>query len=851
MKKKWVPVISPLLGLILFATALWVIYHQLRTYHIRDILHHFHELPSSAIFLAILLAILSYLTMTAYDTLALRYIRHPLSYAKTAFASFIGYAFSNNIGFSMIAGASIRYRLYTSWNLTAFEITQIVGFCSLTLWLGFFTIGGVVFLIEPMALPTSLHLPFASVHIIGAIFLLLVVVSVLGSLVIRRPFKVHGWDFKAPSPGLLLAQIVIASLDWTLAGAVLFALLPSVSELSFIAFMGLYLLAQLAGMISQVPGGLGVFESIVILLLMPYFPPSQVLGTLLAYRGIYYIIPFLTAMLLLAAQEIYRNKAALKRAAMTFGTWGFLPVPQFLSLATFLSGAVLLFSGATPAVGSRLAWLKDIMPLPVIEISHFLGSLVGGGLLILARGLQRRIDAAYFLTLLLLAGGILFSLLKGLDYEEAAILAAMLAAFLPSRKYFHRPSSLLEQRFTSGWIAGIIAVLILSVWLGFFSYKHVEFTGDLWWHFAFSGDASRFLRATVGIIAMMLFYVLARMMAPARPGIAPVQEDDLSRVEAIVRNSPMTCACLAMLGDKSFLFSQKGNAFIMYGIEGRSWICMGDPLGKEDEYPELIWQFREMSDRYHGWSVFYEVGTERLHIYLDLGLSFFKLGEEARVRLNGFSLESGERKDLRHTVRKMEKEGYVFQIVPRQDIPSLLPDMKRISDAWLREKNTAEKGFSLGFFNETYLKNFPAAVIQKGGRIVAFANLWTGMGREELSIDLMRFLPEAADGVMKYLFIQLMLWGKSEGYKWFNMGMAPLSGLEDHGLAPLWSRVGTYIFKYGEHFYNFKGLRQYKDKFDPQWTPKYLVCPGGLALPRILTNIASLISGGMKGVVTK
>jgi uncharacterized membrane protein YbhN (UPF0104 family) len=141
MKLKSSLIIGPVLGLILFTASLWVLHNQLRTYHFREIIHHFHELPSSALCLAFILTILNYLTLTVYDTLALRYIRHALSYVKTAFASFTGYAFSNNIGFSMIAGASVRYRIYTSWGLTAIEIAQLIGFCSLTLWLGFFSIG--------------------------------------------------------------------------------------------------------------------------------------------------------------------------------------------------------------------------------------------------------------------------------------------------------------------------------------------------------------------------------------------------------------------------------------------------------------------------------------------------------------------------------------------------------------------------------------------------------------------------------------------------------------------------------------------------------------------------------------
>ena len=143
--------------------------------------------------------------------------------------------------------------------------------------------GGLVFLLEPLALPTSLHLPFTSAHIIGVVFLVFVAAFILGSFFIKRPFRIRDWDFSVPSPSLLIAQIAIASMDWIMAGAVLFALLPATSGLSFPTFIGLFLLGQLAGMISQVPGGLGVFESVIILLLIPYLHPTRVLGSLLAY----------------------------------------------------------------------------------------------------------------------------------------------------------------------------------------------------------------------------------------------------------------------------------------------------------------------------------------------------------------------------------------------------------------------------------------------------------------------------------------------------------------------------------------------------------------------------------------
>jgi phosphatidylglycerol lysyltransferase len=289
----------------------------------------------------------------------------------------------------------------------------------------------------------------------------------------------------------------------------------------------------------------------------------------------------------------------------------------------------------------------------------------------------------------------------------------------------------------------------------------------------------------------------------------------------------------------------------MYGIEGRSWVALGDPVGPESEMEEIAWSFRELSDRHGGWTVFYEISKAYLPLYLDLGLNLLKLGEHARVRLMTFSLEGKSRKPLRNVCNRLEKEGCNFIVIPTTEVAGLMPELKVISDVWLAEKNTREKGFSLGFFDPVYLQRGPVAIVRKKERIVAFANLWLSAEKEELSPDLMRFLPDAPESVMEYLFLQLMLWGKQEGYRWFNLGMAPLSGLEDHTLAPLWNRLGAFMFRHGEHFYNFQGLRRYKDKFDPEWEPRYLASPGGLALPRILTNIAGLISGGLKGIVTK
>jgi phosphatidylglycerol lysyltransferase len=220
------------------------------------------------------------------------------------------------------------------------------------------------------------------------------------------------------------------------------------------------------------------------------------------------------------------------------------------------------------------------------------------------------------------------------------------------------------------------------------------------------------------------------------------------------------------------------------------------------------------------------------------------------VPLGTFSLEGPARADLRQTYRRAGRDGAQFEVVPRAGIEAVLPELRAVSDTWLAAKNTAEKRFSLGYFNEQYLKNFDCGVVRRGGAIVAFANLWRG-GSSELSVDLMRFTDGAPKGVIDYLLIECMLWGKAQGFEWFNLGMAPLAGLEEHALAPTWHKLGRLVQRYGEEFYNFEGLRKYKEKFLPVWRPRYLAAPDGLATAGALLDVTALISGGVGKVLRK
>jgi phosphatidylglycerol lysyltransferase len=351
--------------------------------------------------------------------------------------------------------------------------------------------------------------------------------------------------------------------------------------------------------------------------------------------------------------------------------------------------------------------------------------------------------------------------------------------------------------------------------------------------------------------ALVALRPLRRLLRHAQPALPAASEEEIARARPIIERSPNTYANLVLRGDKALLFSRSGNALLMYGRMRRSWIAMGDPIGSNEEARELAWQFRDRCDRHGAWPVFFEVGAANLDLYLDLGLALTKLGEEARVELAQFDLRGPARAGLRQGRARVLRQGCGFEILPREAVAQALPELERTSRDWLAAKATREKGFSNASFDVAYLRQFPVAVVKRGERLIAFANLWLGAGREELSVDLMRHAGDAPNGTMDFLFTELMLWGRQEGYRWFNFGMAPLSGLEERAGAPLWHRFGHLVYQYGEHFYNFRGLRQYKEKFHPVWSPRYLASPGGLALPAVLVDVTALIAGGFAGILAR
>jgi len=842
--------VTALVALLVTVFAFYLLHRFTANMSFSQVVADIRATPAGHVFYAICATAVSFAAIAGYEMLAVRTAAPGrVSYLTAAWTGVAGFAISDVTGFHVLAGGALRYRIYSQKGLDFALISQIVFLSWMSLWLGMAFLIGSALAIYPTGLLLPQWLPTEAVRTVGILVLLMLAVYFIWGAGGTRSFQARGITVRLPGAGTSAGQLLCGVVDIGFSALTLYILMPADAVGSLNAFFLVYISAIILGALSHSPGGIGVFEA-TFLAGLGAIGRSDVLGALVLYRVIYYLLPLAPVALILLFLEGMRGRKEIGRSVRDIGKASEPLVPPLAAGLCFVGGLILLFSGSLPSSALNQAWVESVLALPFVESSHLLASLVGVALLVVAHALLRRRQSAFNLAIGLLVAGAVFSIAKGLDYQEAALLGAMALLLLPFRSAFYRTSGQSLFSVTPQWLAIIAITVAAAIWLGFFAYRHVEYSNQLWWAFSWHGDAPRFLRASVAVVAVV-FALGLHMILNRRITEVASAEPVPDSVRKLVAESPDPDATIALLGDKLFLISEDESAFLMYGVAGGSYITKGDPIGDPDQGAALAWRFREMADRSGYRTVFYSIGSDYLPLYLDMGLSVLKIGEIARVDLKTFTLDTPQRKDFRYARRRAGKDGLVFEIVPREEVPALMPELKEVSDAWLAIKSGTEKKFALGNFNPDYLSNFDFAVVRKDDRIVAFANILAGAEHEEMSIDLMRYRPRVSNVLMDFLFAELLLHAQAEGFRWFNLGAAPLAGLSNHPLATSWNRIGTMIYRRGEDFYHFEGLRAFKEKFGPVWTPHYLACPGGLAVPRVLFDITTLISGGAAGLARK
>ena len=801
--------------------------------------------PIRASAMAVAATAVSYIALFGYDLSGLRYVRARPPLSAALLASFCGYAIGNAVGFGAFSGGAVRYRIYTAAGLSPGQIARLIVFISVAIGVGLATISalGLVICADRVGgmLGTSPEPLFAA----AALLLGLATMFLAFCATRRRELAIGPINIEPPGLTLILTQIALTTTDVLAAAAALWVLLPP-TGIGFFVFAAVFAAALGLGILSHIPGGLGVFEVAILYAVGGKAPVSAVAAALIAYRAIYFLLPLFLSTVLLAGFETRSFFAGafgerVSRAAARMA-------PSFLAAATFGVGASLVISGAMPAFTDRLQILALHVPLWAVETAHLLASIAGLVLLFAARGLLHRLDGAWWLALSMTLLSIPFCLVKGLAVVAPTAALLLLAGLIASRGEFERRASLLSQPLSTGWSAAIGCVVFGSFWILLFAFRHVEYHPQLWWQFEFDTTASRALRTALGVAILAVVLGVWQLLRPAAGQPSPPFAVERKQAQRIALAQTRPDALLALMGDKSLLFSETGKSFLMFGKHGRTWVALGDPVGPDEEAVELIWRFIELADAHGGRVAFYQVPSASLPRYLDAGLKVMKIGEEACVSLRHFSLAGGARTGLRYALRRGERDGLALEVIPPAGMPAIIDEIKEISDAWLVRHSTAgEKRFSVAAFCPDYVSAQSVALLREHGQPVAFATIMETELKTEAMVGLMRQRPDICSRcAMEYLFVRLLQHYQNAGYSGFSLGMTPLSGFAANPLASRWHRIARFIWSHSRRLYNFKGLHAFKGKFDPAWEPRYLAASGAFGPYLALADIAVLIGGGVR-----
>ncbi len=656
--KAWLRHLPAVLGVLLFAGAIYVVQKEFRNLKVADIKKALDAIPATALAISFAWTILSYFILTFYDRLGTIYAGKKVSYGKVAFASFCAYALAHNLGFAAVSGAAVRYRLYAHWGLTPLQIGKVVAFCSLTFGLGGMVLGGTILFTEPQAVPFfGDRLPAHVMYGIGA----LLWVIVLGYVSLSRfvgTIHVLGHEIELPGWRMAIVQVLLATVDVAVTAAIFHSLLPAATGMTYLRFLGVYLASYTAGLAANLPGGLGVFDTAMLLGLSPYLEPPQIVGAIVVFRLYYYIIPLFLAGSLFAGNEILlRGRGMLRKAAslsgvQAIGRWS---EPDFVVAAAAgtvaLCGALLLSLGAL-GTASDFSWIDPDFADVVNEAGEFIPSLIGAALVVMAAGLSHRVNLAWTGSIILLLLAAAFTMARGEAFWIPAVmvLAALLVA--PFHRAFYRDASLLTGKLQPSTVLPLFTLIACILALAAFE-PHVRWLdSNSFWEVILSPDVPNSLRASVAAAVALALAALWRLLRPGRVAWMPWDAEASQRYRMLDAMPPTRADGL--------VWGEAERAAIAFRRVGRVLLALGDPAGLETDRISAVWRLRDLAQQEGLDPAVWQAGPQMLTVYADLGLAALPLGED------GLPLADAEDSEGPHAT-------HYLVCVAERDLPSLLP----------------------------------------------------------------------------------------------------------------------------------------------------------------------------------
>lgn len=834
-KEKIFTVVKFIFPLFLLVLAVYEINKFARDLNFHLLRHEVSQLHLGKLILILVITLAAVTPMFFYDFILVRILNFKVPYKKLAEQSFIANSFSNLIGFGGIVGAMLRTYFYNKYehdkrkllggiaSVSLFYLTGISLISwSVSIWFRHFPLFTDTPWLYFAVLGVGLYLPvFLGIHYIK-----------------------HKKDEKVLiTPIISLKLVLVSLLEWAAIFVAIWILCGLLDiRISFQDLLPVFVIASCAGIISMIPGGLGSFDLVFIWGMHDLqIADEKVLVLLLFYRVGYYVLPFFIGMILFVKEYWERWNTS----------WNNLPnaIVQnvshiVLTGLVFISGLVLLLSASVPGIMSRLKIIQEFLAFPIVDLSHQLSVAAGFLLLGLSRGIEYSVKRAYQLTMIALSFAALFSIFKGIDYEEAVFLMIVALLLRLSKDKFYRESYVMTWGKTIFDITLILIITSMYLITGYLNLPTskinipakispyiIQDYRDLF--------NSALIGLTIAFLVLMFGYLISK---PKKWTMQKSLLQEKEILEHLSQYQGKAMTHLIFLHDKFIFWNSNKNVLFSFSQYADKLVILGDPIGEKSEMANAIEEFQEISDL-HGYTpVFYQVSNDMLPLLHGNGYDFFKLGEEAFVELGNFSSAGDNVTGLRAIGNKFKRENFSFQVIKPPHSGTLIAELREISNDWLEGRR--EKGFSLGFFDERYLNKSEIAIIKnEKNHIIGFASTMPIYDKyKTISVDLMRFRPDAPTETMDFLFLSLLEWAKAKGYARFNMGMAPLANVGLSRFSFLSERVAAQIFLHGHFIYHFQGLRKFKEKFTNVWEPKYLAYRKKSSLPFTMAQITLLIS---------
>jgi len=590
------------------------------------------------------------------------------------------------------------------------------------------------------------------------------------------------------------------------------------------AFIG-YVIATLFLVISPFLKGLGAVELSLILVLKNYgLDTLEATSITFLYRFFEFWLPMIWG----AAAFIWNRGNLLLRL---------LP-----AVLLFILGLIDIISVLTPAIGERLELISRFLPIEALRLSNGLVLLIGLLQLVTAAFLLKGMRSAWAIAATLCLLSVAGNLLKGLDYEEALFALITLGILLRTKKDYYVRTRKSAWQFSLGIAMSIFFAVSIYGIAGFYFLDQRHFGIDFSLSNALLSTYDNFILLNAGGLVPrshfgVLFLYSIRVLGAGsillvfygliRPYFfkTGTSEADFELAKAIIqRSGNSSIDYFKTYADKQLFFNENRTVFIAFKTANDYAIALEGPTGAENDQQklEMLLEFEDFCTQNGLKAAYYRITPDALSVYERLGKKNLIIGQEAIVDIGNFSLEGGARKSLRNAVNSVAKKGYILKIYMPPVNKGLIQKLAHVSSNWLTEMEREEMVFSQGIFDAAELGSQVIITLEDDQeQVVAFLNIIPDYAAGELTYDLIRKSSVAPSGNMDALIVELIRYGQLNGYKWLNMGMAPMSGIEKGRDLP--ERAVKFAYEKLKGFRHYHGLRDFKDKFDPVWDDRYLV----------------------------